>query len=48
MRTGRPRLYDDKLYQVKDLHSNGYTIREIAEMVGISRATVHRMVRRTA
>lgn len=43
---GRPRKYNDQAAEVIRLHGIGHTVREIEAMVGISRATVARMIRR--
>lgn len=43
---GRPRLYQDKVAEVVQLHSIGHTVREIQAMTGVDKSTVSRMVRR--
>jgi DNA invertase Pin-like site-specific DNA recombinase len=46
---GRPRVLEaDQVARAKVLASNGSSIRRIAEMLGCSRATVHRAVRGAA
>lgn len=44
---GRPRLTVDRA-KAKRLHAEGYSMRRIAEELGISSATAHRIVRTTA
>lgn len=43
---GRPRKYNDFAAEVVGLHSIGHTVREITGILGIPRATVHRIIRR--
>lgn len=43
---GRPRKYNDQAAEVVRLHSIGHTVRDITGILGIPRATVHRIIRR--
>lgn len=43
---GRPSEYTDLEAEVNELHAEGYTTRQIAEMLGMSKSTVARMIKK--
>lgn len=43
---GRPREYEQLNEKIPEMYKEGFTVREIAHLTGMSKSTAHRMIRR--